>query len=102
MLTSSELNHISTTTPPRRIGQGKGGGRKGSITPEKAAILLAALENGLTVKESLQQAELSQDAYDRRLQKDGKFRGQVAVAKKSCKSWQRQEWHGEYRAEMVL
>jgi len=31
-------------------GQGKGGGRKSSITSEKAAILLAALENGLTVK----------------------------------------------------
>ena len=62
-------------------GQGKGGGRKSSITSEKAAILLLALENGLNVKESLIQAGFSQDAYDRKLLKDEKFRGQIAAAK---------------------
>ncbi|MDD5469332.1 MAG: hypothetical protein PHO92_00820 [Candidatus Peribacteraceae bacterium] len=81
MPTSGELKHKGNTPPPLNIGQGKGGGRKSSITHEKAAILIAALGNGLTVKESLLQADLSQDAYERRLKKDEKFRGQIAAAK---------------------
>lgn len=81
MSTSSELKLIHTTSHPQHAGQGKGGGRKPSITPEKGAILLAALENGLTLKESLLQAEVSEDAYKRLLKKSEKFRTQIAVAK---------------------
>jgi len=65
----------------RRAGQGKGGGRPPSITPEKSAKLFAALENGFTLNESLQHAEISDDAYRRMLNKSPKFRGEIAVSK---------------------
>lgn len=65
----------------RRIGQGKGGGRPPSITPVKSAKLLAALENGFSLNESLYHAEISDDSYRRLLDKSSKFRGEVAAAK---------------------
>jgi hypothetical protein len=63
------------------IGQGKGGGRPPSITPEKSAILFAALENGFSLSESLAQAGISDDAYRRLLEKSEKFRGEITAAK---------------------
>lgn len=65
----------------RRIGRGKGGGRPLSITPEKSAKLLVALEHGFSLQESLQQAEISDDAYRRLLDKSAKFRGEITAAK---------------------
>lgn len=63
------------------IGQGKGGGRPSSVTSERSAKLIAALENGLTLTESLEQAGISDDAYRRLLDKSEKFRGEITKAK---------------------
>lgn len=54
---------------------------RGSITPEKAAVIIACLENNLNVKQSLIQAKVSQDAYDRKLKSSAAFREAVATAK---------------------
>lgn len=81
MLTRGELHPIPSTSFPRMIDRVKRPGRRSTITPEKTAILLMGLENGLTVKEALIHAGFSQDAYDRRLQKDVQFRGQINTAK---------------------
>lgn len=55
-------------------------GRPSSLTPEKSAKLLIALEYGLNLKESLQLAGISDDAYRRRLKKDPEFRGQITAS----------------------
>lgn len=64
----------------RGIGQGKGGGHPPSITPEKSAVLLIAIENGLDLKEALLRAQVSDDAYRRLLKKSAMFRGQMEAA----------------------
>ncbi|HVW67060.1 MAG TPA: hypothetical protein VHA78_05025 [Candidatus Peribacteraceae bacterium] len=56
-------------------------GRPGSVTAEKSAIFLIAMENGLTLKEALIDAGISDDAYRRLLDKSADFRGQIEVAK---------------------
>jgi hypothetical protein len=75
MLTSRDLKH-------KYKGQGKGGGRPASITSEKSAKLIVAIEHGFTLAEALQQAEISDDAYRRLLKKSPKFRGEIATAKR--------------------
>jgi len=55
-------------------------GRPSSVTPKKSAIFLVAIENGFTLKESLLQAGISDDAYRRLLKKSADFRGQKEVA----------------------
>lgn len=57
------------------------GGRKSTITPEVSAKLIVALENGMTLKESLHQAGISDDAYRRKLESSAEFRGQIEGAK---------------------
>jgi len=56
-------------------------GRPSSITPEKSAILLTALEHGFNLTESLQQAGVSDDAYRRLLDKSDRFREKITSAK---------------------
>lgn len=56
-------------------------GRKSTVTPEKTAIFLWAVENGFTMKEAQQESGISQDAYDRHRAKSAEFRGQIEVAK---------------------
>lgn len=63
----------------RSVGR-KGRGRPQSITSEKSAVFLAAMENGFTLKESLIEAGISDDAYRRLLDKSADFRGQKEAA----------------------
>ncbi len=63
----------------RRIGRQSG--RPSSATPEKLAVLIAAIEHGFSLIESLQQAALSDDAYRRLIKKSPKFRQEITAAK---------------------
>ena len=56
-------------------------GHPPSITPDKRAIFIAALENGLTITEALMHAEFSEDAYKRLKKKSAQFRTDIEVAK---------------------
>ena len=56
-------------------------GRPNSITPDKSAKLLAALEHGYDLNEAQSHAKISDDAYRRLLKNSGDFAEKVAAAK---------------------
>jgi hypothetical protein len=55
-------------------------GRKPSITPKKRSIFLAAIENGLKVKEALVQANIHESSYKRLKLSSAQFRTEIEVA----------------------
>lgn len=64
----------------RGIGQGKGGGRPTTITPEKVSVLLTAFEHGFSTQEALQHANIAKSTYERKKANDPKFRDQIWAA----------------------
>ena len=54
--------------------------RRSSITPEKSALFLTAIECGFILKEAQQQAGISDDAYRRLLKRSADFRGKLEAA----------------------
>lgn len=55
-------------------------GRPPSITPAKRSIFIAALENGLSIKEALVQAKIGESSYKRLKLSSAAFRTEMEVA----------------------
>ena len=53
---------------------------RSSVTPEKSALFLSSIEAGFTLKESLRQAEITDDSYRRLLKRSADFRLKLETA----------------------
>lgn len=80
-MTKKKAKPSSKANPPEET-KVDGRSARGSITAEKSALFLAALENGLTITEAQDQAGFSDDAYRRKLKSSAVFSKLVEIAKK--------------------